>query len=55
MKLRTYETLEAFKPPHFDAVTSLAFLDNQLISGSRDKNLRCWDYSKILSGREEGR
>jgi WD40 repeat protein len=44
---KTFETLAPFEPPHFDAVTSLAILDNTLVSGSRDKNLRCWDYSNL--------
>ena len=44
LNLQTFETLQPFEPPHFDAVTSLALLDDSLISGSRDKNLRCWDY-----------
>ena len=33
-----------FEPPHFDAVTSLAVLDQNIISGSRDKNIRWWNY-----------
>jgi WD40 repeat protein len=37
--------MQPFEPPHLDAVTSLALMqDGLLISGSRDKNLRCWDY-----------
>lgn len=36
--------MPAFEPPHFDVVTSLAVLEDSLISGSRDKNLRGWDY-----------
>lgn len=43
--IRTFETIQPFEPPHFDAVTSLSILDNTLVSGSRDKNLRCWDFS----------
>ncbi len=43
MNLKTYEIMHPFDPPHFDVVTSLAILDNTLVSGSRDKNLRCWD------------
>jgi len=44
INLSTMETLPAFQPPHFDAVTSLAVMqDDVIISGSRDKNLRCWD------------
>jgi len=49
INLKTFETLPAFEPPHFDAVTSLATLsDDVLVSGSRDKNLRQWD-SKTFS------
>jgi WD40 repeat protein len=39
--------LPPLEPPHFDVVTSLKVLDDTLISGSRDKNLRCWDYSSL--------
>lgn len=39
--------MHPFEPPHFDVVTSLSILDNTLVSGSRDKNLRCWDYSNL--------
>ena len=49
MSLHTFETLQPFEPPHFDAVTSLALLDDSLISGSRDKNLRCWDYKNSMN------
>lgn len=45
--MRTFEILSPFEPPHFDAVTSLQVIDDTLISGSRDKNLRCWDYSHL--------
>jgi WD40 repeat protein len=45
--MRTFEILSPFEPPHFDAVTSLAIVDDTLVSGSRDKNLRCWDYSHL--------
>ncbi len=44
--MKTYETQPALEPPHFDAVTSIALMQNGLmVSGSRDKNLRCWDYT----------
>lgn len=43
--IKTFETLQPFEPPHFDAVTSLSLINNTLVSGSRDKNLRCWDFS----------
>mmetsp|Transcript_48873 Transcript_48873/g.35971 ORF Transcript_48873/g.35971 Transcript_48873/m.35971 type:complete len:96 (-) Transcript_48873:492-779(-) len=43
MNLSTMEVLPPYNPPHFDVVTSLAVLDSYLVSGSRDKNLRCWD------------
>jgi len=50
INLKTFETHQPFEPPHFDAVTSLAFMqDDALISGSRDKNLRCWDTSTFSS------
>jgi WD40 repeat protein len=47
MNIKTLETLQPFEPPHFDVVTSLSILEDSLISGSRDKNLRCWDYRNI--------
>jgi WD40 repeat protein len=43
LNFKTMEEMQPFTPPHFDVVTSLSVLDNSLISGSRDKNLRCWD------------
>ena len=50
INLKTFETQRPFEPPHFDAVTSLAQLqDDSLISGSRDKNLRCWDTKSMAS------
>lgn len=49
MNIKTYETGVPFEPPHFDAVTSLAILDQSLVSGSRDKNLRCWNYESQMS------
>lgn len=39
-------TMNPFHPPHFDAVTSLSILKKTLVSGSRDKNLRCYDYNE---------
>ena len=43
--LNTYSALPSLQPPHFDVVTSLALLGGgrTLVSGSRDKNLRCYD------------
>jgi WD40 repeat protein len=41
--IKTFTSLASLSPPHFDVVTSLAVLgkqDSNLISGSRDKNLR---------------
>jgi WD40 repeat protein len=50
MSLKGYEIMQAFEPPHFDAVTSLAVLnDGSLISGSRDKHLRCWNTQSLTS------
>lgn len=34
-------------PPHFDAVTSLAMLDDVLVSGARDKMFRFWEHKKF--------
>lgn len=49
--LDTLETQVPLDPPHFDAVTSLATLsDDLLVSGSRDKNLRCWDSQQVTTG-----
>ena len=42
INLDTMDSLSNFEPPHFDTVTSLAFIKNYLISGSRDKNLKVW-------------
>ena len=50
--LKTYEIMPPFDPPHFDVVTSLAMLDGTLISGSRDKNLRCWDPSQGVKNQD---
>lgn len=41
----TQEIKQPLTPPHFGAVTSLAIVGDTLISGSRDKNLRSWDYT----------
>jgi WD40 repeat protein len=42
--MQGYETMAPLEPPNFDAVTSLALLqDGTMVSGSRDKNLRMWD------------
>jgi WD40 repeat protein len=43
MSLDTAELLPPFENPHFDAVTGLATLNNYLISGSKDKNLKLWN------------
>lgn len=51
--MRNMESLAPFEPPHFDAVTSLSIVKDYLVSGyaiffielisrSRDKNLRLW-------------
>ena len=42
INLNTMDKLINFEPPHLDAVTSLAFLKDTLISGSRDNNLKVW-------------
>ena len=36
------DVLSPFEPPHMDTVTGVTVLKNQLISGSKDKNLRLW-------------
>ena len=38
------ERLAPLEPPHFDVVSSLTVVGDTLVSGSRDKNLRSWDY-----------
>ena len=48
--MQGYETMPALEPPHYDAVTSLALLqDGVMVSGSRDKNLRMWDSPSNLT------
>jgi len=42
VNMMTMEALPPFEPPHYDVVTSLAIVNDHLISGSRDKNLRLW-------------
>eukprot|EP01017_Pseudomicrothorax_dubius_P041880 TRINITY_DN6761_c0_g1_i7.p1 TRINITY_DN6761_c0_g1~~TRINITY_DN6761_c0_g1_i7.p1 ORF type:complete len:267 (+),score=58.19 TRINITY_DN6761_c0_g1_i7:59-802(+) len=42
LDLRTMEAMSPFEPPHFDTVTSLALVNDYLVSGSRDKNLKLW-------------
>ena len=45
--LANLQTLAPLEPPHFEAITSLAVLnDATLISGSRDKNLRLYALRK---------
>jgi len=44
---RSKELYSPFEPPHFDAVSSLTILNDALISGSRDKNLRSWDLNNM--------
>ena len=41
----TQERKVPLEPPHFGAVSSLAIVGDTLISGSRDKNLRSWDFN----------
>lgn len=43
MNLENMEVIAPFENPHFDAVTGLATLNNYLISGSKDKNLKLWN------------
>lgn len=35
--------VDFYKPPHFDAVTSLSILNGYLVSGSKDHNLKLWN------------
>jgi len=42
LDLSNMESLAPFEPPHFDVVTSLSIVRDNLVSGSRDKNLRLW-------------
>jgi hypothetical protein len=42
MNIDSMDVLSPFEPPHMDTVTGVTVLKNQLISGSKDKNLRLW-------------
>lgn len=44
MRITDLEPQKSLEPSHYDSVTCLAQYENVLISGSRDKNLRIWDY-----------
>lgn len=42
ISMETNQSIDPFKPPHYDAVTSLAILNGHLVSGSKDHNLKLW-------------
>lgn len=44
MRKSDLEVQKPLEPSHYDTVTCLAQYENVLVSGSRDKNLRIWDY-----------
>lgn len=43
MDMNSLEVLSPFEPPHMDTVTGLAIIEDRMVSGSKDKNLRLWD------------
>ncbi|KAL4435321.1 hypothetical protein ABPG74_022804 [Tetrahymena malaccensis] len=43
INMETNQSIDPFKPPHYDAVTSLAILNGYLVSGSKDHNLKLWN------------
>ncbi|KAL4483969.1 hypothetical protein ABPG72_013975 [Tetrahymena utriculariae] len=43
INMETNLSIDPFKPPHYDAVTSLAILNGYLVSGSKDHNLKLWN------------
>lgn len=45
--LATQKSIPRISPPHGDVVTSLRFLGDTLVSGSRDKGLRFWNPSTL--------
>jgi WD40 repeat protein len=36
------ESLPPFDQPHYDTVTSMTIINDYLVSGSKDKNLKLW-------------
>lgn len=44
MRICDLEVMKSFENSHYDTVTCLGLYENLMISGSRDKNLRIWDY-----------
>ena len=42
LKLANFEILPEYETPHFDTVTSMAVLNDSLVTGSRDKSIRKW-------------
>jgi hypothetical protein len=49
MNINNLEILSPFEPPHMDSVTGLAIVKNNLISGSKDKNLRLWSLDHAIN------
>ena len=48
LDMKRFEKGPVFEPPHFECITSLAWAENTLVSGSRDKNLRSWDTEEYI-------
>ena len=49
MAMGSWDILSPFEPPHLDSVTGLTMVNNRLISGSKDKNLRLWDLNHAVN------
>ena len=49
MNIGTWDVLSPFEPPHLDAVTGLGIIGNQLVSGSKDKNLKLWSLDHAVN------
>lgn len=45
--METNVSMDPFKPPHYDTVTSLAILNGYLVSGSKDHNLKLWNTNPL--------
>ena len=56
--MNSMDILSPYEPPHMDSITSLSILNNRLISGSKDKNLKLWSLTEqpsVNSGQNNSR
>ena len=52
LSIPDFETLPPFTPPHYDTVTAITAIQNTILSGSRDKNIKRWslDSTEVNTG-----